>query len=209
MVSSSSFDYAKSRQDQRQQLREGILAAAARLVADGGIAAMSVRALSAEVGASTKVIYSHFGGKAGIVAALYEDGFSRLTNSFRQAADSDGTAPERLLRLATEYRSFALASPHVYELMFGPLVRDLLPTPENRNPIIPAAQLLASLFEQGQRDGSLQAGDPQDQARFFWSAMHGSISLELTTWFTSDEGAQRHEQLVTAALASLQVTPRS
>jgi AcrR family transcriptional regulator len=206
MSSVPDFDYAKSRKHQRQQLREAILAAAARLVTEGGITAMSVRALSAEVGASTKVIYSHFGGKAGIVTALYENGFDSLTERFRTAAAGEGTILERLLQVAAEYRSFALTSPHLYELMFGPHVRDLLPTSENRNPIIPPAQAIASLFEQGQRDGTIQAGDPLDQTRFFWSAMHGTISLELTNWFTGDDGARRHLQLVTAALASLQPT---
>ena len=138
MPSAPDFDYAESRKDQRRQLRDAILTAAARLLADGGIAGMSVRALSAEVGASTKVIYSHFGGKAGIIAALYEDGFSRLTKRFRTAASGQGTASDRLVQLAIEYRSFALTSPRLHELMFGPLVRDVLPTSDDRNPIIPA-----------------------------------------------------------------------
>ena len=71
MDSSPEFDYSRSREEQRRALRSAILQAAASLLADQGLPGMSVRAIAGRIGASTKVIYSHFGGKPGIIEALY------------------------------------------------------------------------------------------------------------------------------------------
>lgn len=201
-VSPSDFDYAISRQDQQQQLRDGIFAVAARLLAEGGMEGLSVRAIAGGVGASTKVIYSHFGGKPGIVTALYSDGFSRLTEQLTAAADDDGPIVERLQRLAIAYRSFGVSSPHIYELMFGPRVRDLLPTREHRNAARKAQLAMTGLFELGQEQGTFIRADPARQARILWTVMHGTVSLELTGWFDSDEGKDRLEEVVTMVIDS-------
>ena len=203
MEPTAEFDFARERDDQRRQLRAAILDAAASLLSDRGLENMSVRAIASRVGSSTKVIYSHFGGKPGIVDALYRDGFEQLAVAVREAANGEGSAPERLGRIAEAYRSFALQSPALYELMFGPRVRDLLPSPQQRNPVLGASQVIADLIRAGQADGTIQRGDVHRQTKFLWSAYHGTVSLELMNWFDGDEAADNHRRLAAAALQSL------
>lgn len=203
MDSSPEFDYRAARNEQRMRLRSAILEAAAQLLADQGLDNVSVRAIADQVGASTKVIYSHFGGKPGIVEALYRDGFDRLAADIRTAATIGGTVPERMLSIADAYRAFAVGSPTMYELMFGPRVRDLLPLPEHRDPVMGASQVILDLLLSGQDEGTIRAGDVRLQTKFVWSALHGTVSLELMDWFTADEAIENHRRLVGAALSSL------
>lgn len=204
MGSAPDFDYGRARDAQRQQLRSAILGAAADLLADQGFDAMSVRAIAGRVGASTKVIYSHFGGKSGIVEALYQDGFARLAADVRAAGSVEGSVSKRILSIAEAYRSFAVGSPAVYELMFGPRVRELLPLPEHRDPVLGASRVIHELLQRGQEEGSIRPGDAHVQTKFIWSALHATVSLELVDWFTEDEAAENHRVLVDAALASLE-----
>ena len=197
------FDYLTARQQQQRRLHDAIFVAAARLLADRGLDGLSVRAVAAEVGASTKVIYSHFGGKSGLVAALYDDGFERLTGQLEIAAQTDGAVADRLHGLAVAYRAFACSAPHAYELMYGPRVRDLAPTRSNRNAARPVQKVIAALFLEGQEQGTFVREDPADQARLLWTVMHGAVSLELTTWFDASEGAGRLDQVVAIFINSI------
>ena len=56
-----------------------ILAAASELFLEGGVRALSVRAMANRAGVSTIGIYSHFNGKQGILDALYIEGFEHIT----------------------------------------------------------------------------------------------------------------------------------
>ncbi len=53
-------------------------AAAQLLLRDEGPAALSVRRIATAAGLSTMAIYHHYGGKDGLVEALYVDGFRAL-----------------------------------------------------------------------------------------------------------------------------------
>lgn len=155
------------------------------------------------------MIYSHFGGKPGIVAALYDDDFGRLAQDLANAAGKGGTPEERLQRVSQAYRAFATAAPHLYELMYGPMVRELLPTREHRDAARRSQEVVTSLFREGQEDGVFQRADPADQARTFWAVLHGTVSLELTTWFDQREGAERLDRIVILLLAAAKADPMS
>lgn len=202
-MTSSDFDYATNRRDQKQQLRDAIFTAASDLLSKNGLEGLSVRAIATNIGASTKVIYSHFGGKPGIVAALYDHGFTCLAEQLNAASVDTSPADDRIKQLAHAYRKFGISSPHIYELMYGPRVRELLPTRGHRNTARPAQQAIVDLFEHGQSDGTIVQGDSAHQARLLWTVMHGSVSLELTTWFDAAEGEQRLDEVVEILLASI------
>ncbi|MFD0660124.1 TetR/AcrR family transcriptional regulator [Thermocatellispora tengchongensis] len=63
--------YEKAQLAGQNAVRTAILDAAIRLLADEGPAALTVRRISGDVGCSTKVIYTMFGGKDGLVEALW------------------------------------------------------------------------------------------------------------------------------------------
>src|SRR5215218_7531554 len=62
------------RQAQARRNREAILDAAQRQFLEGGYAATTIAAIAAEAGVSVETIYKAFGGKPGLVRAIYDRG---------------------------------------------------------------------------------------------------------------------------------------
>jgi AcrR family transcriptional regulator len=65
---------SSGRQAQARRNREAILDAAQRQFLEGGYAATTVAAIAAEAGVSVETIYKAFGGKPGLVRAIYDRG---------------------------------------------------------------------------------------------------------------------------------------
>src|SRR5512133_3455625 len=56
--------------------REAVLDAAQRQFLDGGYAATTIAAIAAEAGVSVETVYKAFGGKPGLVRAIYDRGLA-------------------------------------------------------------------------------------------------------------------------------------
>jgi AcrR family transcriptional regulator len=175
---------ASSRRDAADAMRAKLLDAAARILASDGISGLTARRLSAAAGASTKVVYNHFGGMPGVVSALYERGFSMLAAALSEAV-KDATLNERIAAIAKAYRAFARTNADLFDLMYGPSVTMLLPTSKTRASARLALDVLIAAFT------SRDALDGEDRARAFWAAMHGVVALERTGWFNDEEAARR------------------
>ena len=67
---------SSGRQAQARRTREAILDAAQRQFLDGGYAATTIAAVAAEAGVSVETIYKAFGGKPGLVRAIYDRGLA-------------------------------------------------------------------------------------------------------------------------------------
>jgi len=92
-------DVSLSRSSARSEIRVGVISAAARILAEEGLAALTVRRVADRVNASTKVIYTLFGGKDGLLEAVYLAAFDSLSEEL--AAPAAVAQPrERILALA-------------------------------------------------------------------------------------------------------------
>ena len=98
----------------REQLIEGGI----RLLEDGGLPALSVRNLAAEVGTSTMAVYTHFGGMTGVIDAIASEVFVRFTQVLTEVEQTDDPVAD-FFAMAAAYRDFALANPQRYHLIFG------------------------------------------------------------------------------------------
>jgi AcrR family transcriptional regulator len=65
---------SSGRQAQARRNREAVLDAAQRQFLEGGYAATTIAAIAAEAGVSVETIYKAFGGKPGLVRAIYDRG---------------------------------------------------------------------------------------------------------------------------------------
>jgi AcrR family transcriptional regulator len=65
---------SRSRQAQAHRTRQAILDTAQRQFLHGGYAATTIAAIAAEAGVSVETIYKGFGGKPGLVRAIYQRG---------------------------------------------------------------------------------------------------------------------------------------
>ena len=74
----------------REEIREDVLAAAARVFARRGFHGASVEAISADAGLSTGAIYSNFKGKEDLFLSLYEERIERRRGELRSAVKRAG-----------------------------------------------------------------------------------------------------------------------
>lgn len=171
-----------------ERQREQLVDAALRLVGERGLGELTVRRIAEAAGTSTMSVYSRFGGREGMLEAVYRRAFVMLGGAFRAGApdttatvggsgDADGGPLSWLLGLAFAYRAFALASPPRYAFMFGRPPVDFEPSEQLRAEVLQGA--FGPLIE-AVRDASGQEGvQAVRMAYFVWGTMHGLVGLEL------------------------------
>lgn len=168
-LSTSTFDPS----DKQRQL----LVAAARIVAEEGVRALSIRRLAAVVGTSTMAVYTWYGSKPNLMRAVYREAFSRFNDALLAALGDDDPLVE-LVRLGRAYRAYALAEPNFYEVMFGHSAAFFDPEPEDAELALGTFDILVASVGRAVADGLL-GGNPQQAAWQIWAAVHGAVSLEL------------------------------
>ncbi|MFI0351029.1 TetR/AcrR family transcriptional regulator [Actinomadura sp. 9N407] len=99
-------------------LRDELLATATRLLADGGHPAVTTRAVAAGAGTSLAAVNELFGGKPGLIRAIFTTGFARLTEELQALATTEDPEAD-VIELALAVRSFAHRHPPLYEVMFS------------------------------------------------------------------------------------------
>lgn len=189
-------------------MRRAILDAAGRLLAEYGPQALTVRRVAAEVGCSTTVLYTMFGGKGGLADALYREGFERLTRRLEEAEkahDATGDPVARAAALAIAYRESALADRNYYDVMFGRAIPGYEPSQESLAVADASLGMLAKAVREAMDAGVLVDGDAGAVAEVLWAAAHGVVSLELAGHFTPEVAAERYRTLCWAAMASFLV----
>jgi AcrR family transcriptional regulator len=67
---------SSGRQEQARRSREAVLDAAERMFLDQGYAATTIAAIARDAGVSVETVYKAFGGKAGMVRAVYQRGLT-------------------------------------------------------------------------------------------------------------------------------------
>lgn len=157
-------------------VRLRLLDAAAAIVFDQGVDALSLRRVAADAHTSTTAVYSLFGNKAALLAALYREATRRF--AARLATVEPTTDPaDDVLRLGLAYRDYALTDPHLYAIMFS------LRTDDPDDPDEEAASTLQPLVEairRGQTAGQFVDVAPERIALACWGVAHGLVSIELT-----------------------------
>lgn len=146
-----------------------IVEAARELLEADGAEALTMRKVADRLGIRAPSLYKHLANKETLEAAIIAVGFEEAADAFEAASPSNPR--RRLAAIASAYRSFARAHPHLYRLMNErPLRRDLLPPGvEDRA----AAPVLAAT-------GSIA------RARAAWAFAHGMVILELNGRFPPD-----------------------
>ena len=186
-------------------LRVAMLDAAGALLHSEGPQALSTRRLADAVGTSTQAIYTLFGGKEGIVRAMYREGFDRLEQCLAAVASSD-PPPDYLLGLGRAYRTAALRSPHYYDVMFGRPVPEFEPSADDIERSLSTQRVLTRGVVACIECGMLRAdSDPDDVSAFLWAVAHGLVSLELTGHLElgrATDDSPRYDRYLLASVAA-------
>ena len=91
-----------------------LLEAAERAVQDNGPAGLSVRGVASEVGTTTRAVYSLFGSKAGLIAALAAHGFDLLGEGVGQVPTTRSPYGD-LIEAGLVFRRFAVEHPSLFQ----------------------------------------------------------------------------------------------
>src|SRR5581483_6720284 len=108
------------------EMRVALLDAAGELLSREGPGALTTRRLADAAGTTTQSIYTLFGGKEGVVRAMFREGYARLERRLERLPVTNDPLVG-LLAQGRTYRAAALASPHYYDVMFGHPVPEFTP----------------------------------------------------------------------------------
>ena len=155
----------------RQDRRDGILAAAIEVLQHRGAAALTVRNVAHGAGCSTTGVYTYFGGKNGLVDAMFIDGFESFDRALRAAADD-------LREAGRAYRRWAIEHPTQYLVMFGSAVPDYVPSDAALRRALESYEILVGFAAHASPPDS---SDEANHALAFhvWATVHGYVMLEL------------------------------
>ena len=164
-------------------MRDTILEAARQLVLNGGIHALSMRAIAREIGYSPAALYEYFPAKEDLCCALYFEGAGGLASRMRAALESltpDDGAETRLLALGNAYRVYALEQPDLYLLAFGNSSADFSPDNEAMDKGNEAFDLLVAAARSGVDEGTFINLPAEAIALSCWASVHGFVMLEIS-----------------------------
>jgi AcrR family transcriptional regulator len=101
-----------------ERTAESLLDAAEKLVAEGGVGALSVRRLAAAIGATNQAVYSLFGSKDGLVIALGTRAFNLLSDGLDTLPATDDPAGDLVEGAVVVFRHFTLKHPALFRIGF-------------------------------------------------------------------------------------------
>lgn len=158
-------------------LRRALMDRALRVIADKGLAGLSLREVAAAAGVSHAAPYHHFADKAALVRALGYEGLRLLDERMAVAEAAAGDDPgERLIAIGLAYVFFAAERPAYFEVMGSP---DMAGPhePEQQEEHGETWERLVHGVVACQQAGRLTAGDPTVVAVGLWSLVQGLAQL--------------------------------
>ncbi len=161
------------------EMRQTLLDAALHVLQTQGAASLTVRNITERAGCSTTGIYTYFGGKNGLVEAIFLDGFQSFDDALTPHYESGD-----LLGSGRAYRQWALHNPMHYLVMFGRAVPDFEPSEA-------AAERAGASFR-ALVDAVASAGAGSNEAEsiaaayHLYASVHGYVMLELVAMGPAD-----------------------
>ncbi len=105
----------------RGNVREDLIDVAKQILEQEGIAALTLRRLTREIGVTPANFYNHFQTMDFLLAELAREGFQQLADRNTAVMAKSEDRKKRYMALCREYVFFATEHPNIYRLMFGTL----------------------------------------------------------------------------------------
>ena len=197
------------RERRRIARRETILEAAQALFTVRGLEATTMDDIARECDIAKGTLYLSFSSKDDIAFALLSGAIHELHERLRTSVDGgDGTALDRIQRIADAYYAFSQERPEAFRYLF------LVPHPDYAGKVAPevaeetamlgfaSLELLVGLLRQGIAEKSLAMRDPWSTAVGMWSALTGVIVIPTSDAATNLTGID-HAELVREMVQAL------
>lgn len=147
------------RQRRHDQTRDEIVALAIEIMADQGVAGLSLGEVARRLGVRTPSLYTYVESKGALYDELFRRGWQACLDEMRarrgalEPIDGHTDTVARVLAITDAFVRWALANPELSQLMLTRPVPQWQPTPEAFAPSLAAAELsrdeLAALREHG------------------------------------------------------------
>lgn len=159
-----------------RETETAILEAARDLLAEGGLDALSMRAVAAQVGLSATAIYHWFQGKEDLVDRVVLHGFQRSEGYMREAIeDLPAGSMDRVAALGEAYIRFAHENREYFKIIFA------IQTPAPRHiedvPGQGGYRVLRQCVVEAMDAGNIRKMDPDIVVLYLWSLVHGLVTI--------------------------------
>ena len=195
-------NYRETRAKTREALYRRVLDAASRVLVREGYTALTVRRVADEVGASTKVIYTLFENKDGLVNALYLQAVQRVRLAL-EAVPYHEHSLEYLRILATTYRTHVLAHPNDYIILYGLSLPDFKPSESAVQENLASFGILLMALQRAMDSGDLAPHDLESAGKTIISTLNGMLSFEIGGYMDSTEAEGYYAFAVETVLRGL------
>ena len=157
--------------------REKLMTAALGLFTEKGFAGASTREIVKRAGVTKPTLYYYFPSKEDLYQVLIEDDFGRFNGALAGIAGRPGTAPERLVGVATYCLEHCRKRPQEVKLTLMALYRGdtFAPEVDIVTPAMASIGIIAGVIREGMDSGEFRAGDPMILGTFILSVLHGQM----------------------------------
>jgi AcrR family transcriptional regulator len=176
------------------ELRDRVLDVAIATLSEEGIARFTTRRVAERAGTSVPAVYELFDDKAGLVRAMFFEGFRLLGGELAKVPETDDPLDD-LERLVPVFRLFCRAYPRLAQVMFSRPFAEFDPGPEE---LAAGASVREEFIGRIQRciDAGLLSGDPTDIAHVLLGLAQGLAVQEAGRWLgTSGPDIERRWRL--------------
>jgi len=159
-----------------RETEAAILEAARDLLAEGGLDALSMRAVAARVGLSATAIYHWFEGKEDLVDRVVQHGFQRSeAYMWKAIEDLPPGSLERVAALGEAYIRFALENREYFKIIFAiqtPAPRQIEDVPGQGG-----YRVLRQCVIEAMEAGNIRRAEPDIVVLYLWSLVHGLVTI--------------------------------
>lgn len=168
---------------ERKLTTELVVQAARKIVAEHGVAGLSLRRLAADLGVTAPALYGHVGNKENLLRLVAAEEYRELATRMRTVDEPDPV--RRIKANAFVYFQYALESPGRFGVLFAfrPWAPTDLADAEGDPTLHPDA---AEMFEvavasvrEAVEEGLIDRTDPFEAALCVWAAVHGAVTVAL------------------------------
>lgn len=155
---------------------ETILKASSHIVQQEGLDKLTLRKVANQAQCSTMLVYKYFGGKEGLLDALFIEGFEQLIKMQQNIHEDEPF--NKLIELCLGYRKVALEFQAHYQIMTLNLNEPFIPSPEARNIANESFHFLCRTAQEFINKHELELSQVRLAQQLF-STCHGWVNLEI------------------------------
>ena len=181
------------------ELRDRVLQVAVSTLNEDGLSGFTTRRVAGQAGTSVPAVYELFGDKAGLLRAVFFEGFRMLARQLLAVPETDDAVAD-VEQLIPVFRRFCLDYPALARVMFSRPFQDFDPGPEEL-----ASPSMREIFVGRIKrctDAGLLTGDPLDIAHVLLALAQGLAVQEGGRWLGKSKASvnRRWEVAVTGLL---------